>query len=926
MKISKMSSVAHCPPRRPLALPSRMTSVCLLAAVLALAGNAGAQVTATLTDFGLTAPTPGADDQSQLTIPAGANSPDGLNYYFDNGTPPGQTFTTGSNPNGYVLSSLTIGTAGNGGSLPGAGQAYVLRLYSVSGSTATLLASYQSQNNFTFTETDWLQWTNLTFGLQPNTQYAYSFSRVSSGWENMANVANNTYTGGEVVLIPKGGGAMTLGASHNFDAAFDVGLNVATTLTVNPPVIAPQNAVTAGTAVTVGTAPAVGPGPISYQWKTDGGSGGALTNIPAATSATLSVNTAGMTVGSYQYAVVANNGTSSVTSATNALAIYTVGNCVLTDVGSVFNSGSYDISQLAGGSVTGSGLDGLNYYLDQNTPGQTFTTGTNTQGYLFQSLTFGTGHGGTQGGGIGNLQGYSVSLYSVNTNTSNATLMASYTNAGFSIIVGDYTTVSGFPPLTLLPGHTYAFTVHRTTSGWCNMDGTSGTDLYAGGQACMIAATGGLVTYGNSGTADAAFDVVATPIGVNVAPIANPINVSPTAVTTAGAPLALTEAGTGSNLHFVWQTDGGNGGTLTNIPSATASNLLVNTTGWNPGLYRYVVIVSNTYGAATSAVSTVTITLPATKADLMDIGSATPVPVSNDQYQTISSGGFNNPDGLNYYTDNSSPPGQTFTTGNNPNGYLLTSLAIQTAGNGGQLPAAGQPYVLNIYTVSGASATLYQSITSTATNFTFVETDWLRWSGLNVALAPNKTYGYSFGKLSTGSGWENLGNVSGDPYAGGQVGLFPPNGGTITFGSSGGFDAVFVAGLAVTGNPIVTPAVFSPATTVYAGTPVKVSATVTGTGPFTYQWQAQDASNLGTFTNVPGANATSFTVDTTGLDVVPTLAYRLVVSNGAGSTTGESSALTVLPGSAPMIHVGSDTTPISARPVYWRNCKLHRVV
>jgi len=78
-----------------------------VASVLAMAAQA--QVPATLTDFGVTAPTPGVDDVSQLTTPLGANNPDGMNYYFDNGTPPGQTFTTGPNPAGYVLNSLSLG-------------------------------------------------------------------------------------------------------------------------------------------------------------------------------------------------------------------------------------------------------------------------------------------------------------------------------------------------------------------------------------------------------------------------------------------------------------------------------------------------------------------------------------------------------------------------------------------------------------------------------------------------------------------------------------------------------------------------------------------------------------------------------------------------------------------------------------------------
>jgi hypothetical protein len=69
---------------------------CLL---IAATGIGQAQVAATISDFGPTAPTPGSDDISQLTVPAGANNPDGMNFYFDHTPVPGQTFITGANPN-----------------------------------------------------------------------------------------------------------------------------------------------------------------------------------------------------------------------------------------------------------------------------------------------------------------------------------------------------------------------------------------------------------------------------------------------------------------------------------------------------------------------------------------------------------------------------------------------------------------------------------------------------------------------------------------------------------------------------------------------------------------------------------------------------------------------------------------------------------
>ena len=61
--------------------------------------SARAQVPASLTSLGSTAPTPGPNDISQLSTNGQANKPDTLNYYTDNQSnhgagEPGQTFKT----------------------------------------------------------------------------------------------------------------------------------------------------------------------------------------------------------------------------------------------------------------------------------------------------------------------------------------------------------------------------------------------------------------------------------------------------------------------------------------------------------------------------------------------------------------------------------------------------------------------------------------------------------------------------------------------------------------------------------------------------------------------------------------------------------------------------------------------------------------
>jgi len=129
--------------------------------------------------------------------------------------------------------------------------------------------------------------------------------------------------------------------------------------------------------------------------------------------------------------------------------------------------------------------------------------------------------------------------------------------------------------------------------------------------------------------------------------------------------------------------------------------------------------------------------------------------------------------------------------------------------------------------------------------------------------------------------------------------LIPPNGGAITFGASHDYDGVFVVGLTLAGRPVVTPPSFSPANLVFAGSPVTASASVSGTGPFTYQWQT-DGGDTGNFTNIPGATALPLNANTTGLDGY-VVAYRLTAANGSGTTAGEAALLTVNPGSAPLV-------------------------
>ena len=172
-----------------------------------------------------------------------------------------------------------------------------------------------------------------------------------------------------------------------------------------------------------------------------------------------------------------------------------------------------------------------------------------------------------------------------------------------------------------------------------------------------------------------------------------------------------------------------------------------------------------------------------------------------------SSGTYDGPDSLNYYTDNGANhgfwPGQTFTTGPNAAGYSLVSISIKSGGvNDGGGYGNPQLFHLYFYSVSGAAATLLAHFTNYSS---FADGHWLQWNlGTNtITLAPGSTYAFGFGRDTNGSGYAGLGNTGGNPYAGGELAMLPTSGGPITFGASHNYDATFEIGLNAVGAPAV---------------------------------------------------------------------------------------------------------------------------
>ena len=299
---------------------------------------------------------------------------------------------------------------------------------------------------------------------------------------------------------------------------------------------------------------------------------------------------------------------------------------------------------------------------------------------------------------------------------------------------------------------------------------------------------------------------------------------------------------------------------------------------------------SHSYDAVFDAglVTNVNLAAPA----LTDLGATAPVPGPYDVSQLSTAGQANMPDGLNYYTDNQSDhnagePGQTFTTGSGAAGYVLNSIAVKTGGGTTSGTGTAQNYLLHIYSVSGSGATVLA--TYTATNFTFADGDWLQWSGLGLSLSPGVVYAYSFGKASSAVvGWEAMGNASGNPYSGGELGLMPVAGGTITFGSSHGYDAVFDVGLSSTGNPTLATLTNNPATGVQASAATLNGNVVSTGGSFPqvtiFYGPSDGGTNAAAWTNHVslGTQSGKFSAALSGLITNTTYYFTAEGSNSVG--------------------------------------------
>jgi hypothetical protein len=390
---------------------------------------------------------------------------------------------------------------------------------------------------------------------------------------------------------------------------------------------------------------------------------------------------------------------------------------------------------------------------------------------------------------------------------------------------------------------------------------------------------------------------------------ANTAIVPPYAV--AGSSVTMSAAFNGTQpIYYQWQFTGTNGVTA-NISGATSNVFTIASVQYaNAGSYN-LVASNNPAGVPSVLASTATNLVVTAPVIIADNSATAPTPGTYDIAQLSTTGNIGAPDGFNYYDNNGTPCGQTFTTAGNASGYSLNALYVKYGTvNGGH--SAGITYTLRLYSVSGATATLISTYQNNNTAPAVALGDWIEWTGgLTNVLAASTTYAYT---LNASSGYEQLGNASGLPYPGGQIVEIPAAGGTVTFGTND-FDATFDVNLVPLGFPAVQTVGISPASSstnpVYGGTPVTLSVTAIGATPLTYVWQTDNGSGGATWTPLPNSNTNSLILNTTSL-AANTYEYEVTVGNSLSSATSPVVTLSLIAASGPVLATNTVITPSGA--------------
>ena len=286
-----------------------------------------------------------------------------------------------------------------------------------------------------------------------------------------------------------------------------------------------------------------------------------------------------------------------------------------------------------------------------------------------------------------------------------------------------------------------------------------------------------------------------------------------------------------------------------------------------------------------------------------------------------------------YIASNRPIQGQTFTTGNNANGYSLTAVTLKQVAYETYVLVPDMTYTVRITGPSGSTLTVLAEETA------FVPEDATDCSTCNfptisggnnpgpgsgryitftfaapIVLGPNSTYGFDVGGTSSFHYWETDGTTNTSAYAGGAAyssGSDGLGGSTMTERTG---DRLFVVALTAAAAPLPPRFHTQPKpVTLYGTRTAQFSAIASGSPVLAYQWQ-KDGTNVLNGVNVSGATTDSLTI--ANIAAGDAGAYTLVVTNSASSVTSAPATLTVVAAPAPGSYGYSVLTnnPVA----YWR--------
>ena len=181
-----------------------------------------------------------------------------------------------------------------------------------------------------------------------------------------------------------------------------------------------------------------------------------------------------------------------------------------------------------------------------------------------------------------------------------------------------------------------------------------------------------------------------------------------------------------------------------------------------------------------------------------DLGQTAPTPGANDIAQLLTTGDTIQlqDSTVNSFYDNNSASlgysGSSFTTGGDPGGYTMTSLAIKFGGGSSQNPGysggddvgtGSGGWLISIYQLSGATlqnATLVYSGNVGTVPGNNTGADWIQITGFNQTLLPETVYAWTIdqpGGAPDYYGYDDLAYATGQPYKGGNICVIKPAGG-----------------------------------------------------------------------------------------------------------------------------------------------------